>query len=94
MATEFLKYDKGKLQYGLIPPEVLEEMAKVLTYGAEKYGKDNWKLNTDLDRYIDALYRHLAAWRMGEELDQESDLHHLSHAITNIAFLIYLTKEQ
>lgn len=42
-------------------------------------------------RYLDALYRHLQAYRSGESHDPESGLHHLSHALTNIAFLHYLT---
>lgn len=42
-------------------------------------------------RYLDALYRHLNAFRLGETHDHESGLHHLSHALTNIAFLHYLS---
>lgn len=41
-------------------------------------------------RYLDALYRHLEAFRSGETLDPESSLHHLAHALTNLAFLHYL----
>lgn len=94
MAEQFMKFDDGKLQYSLIPPEVLEEMAKIFTYGANKYEKNNWRKNKDLDRYVDALYRHMEAWRAGEINDKESGYNHLSHAITNLAFLISLTKEK
>ena len=41
-------------------------------------------------RYLDALYRHLQAYRFGETVDPESGLHHLTHALTNVAFLHYL----
>lgn len=88
-STDFIKYDSGKLQYSLIPPIATRELAKVLTYGANKYKANNWKKVDDKSRYIDALYRHLEAWRSGESIDTESGLSHLSHALTNITFLIY-----
>ena len=88
-STDFIKYDNGKLQYSLIPPIALEELAKTLTYGANKYEANNWKNVDDKSRYVDALYRHLEAWRSGKSVDYESGLSHLSHALTNIAFLIY-----
>jgi len=44
----------------------------------------------DDSRYVGALYRHLEAWRDGEEVDTESSMPHLWHAMTNLAFLIEL----
>ena len=83
-----LKYDDGKLQYGLIPPETTKALAEVLTFGAKKYAKDNWKLlENGKERYLDALYRHLEAYRTGEYLDSESNLPHLSHCLCNLAFI-------
>lgn len=35
------KFDNDKPMMNLLPFEALEEVAKVLTYGANKYGKDN-----------------------------------------------------
>lgn len=92
--TDFLKFDEGKLRYNLIPPSSTKALAKVLTYGANKYSPNNWRKVDNIDRYIDALYRHLEAWRSGEECDPESGFTHLEHAITNVAFLIELTKEK
>jgi deoxycytidylate deaminase len=89
VVTDFMKFDTGKLRYSLIPPVALEELAKVLGYGAKKYKANNWKNVDDKSRYVDALYRHLEAWRSGKSADSESGLSHLSHALTNIAFLIY-----
>ena len=37
------KDDDGKLRYDLIPPLALEEVVRVLTFGAEKYGPNNWR---------------------------------------------------
>lgn len=87
-----MKFDTGKLQYSLIPPETTQALAEVLTFGARKYAPDNWMLvENGEQRYLDALYRHLNAFRLGETHDPESGLHHLSHALTNIAFLHYLS---
>ena len=37
LKTEGVKLDQGKLQYELIPPELLEATADILTFGAKKY---------------------------------------------------------
>lgn len=89
-----LKYDTGKLRFSLIPPETTRALAQVLTFGAEKYAPNNWQLvENGQERYLDALYRHLEAHRLGEYLDPESGLPHLSHVLTNAAFLHYLTQK-
>jgi len=86
--VEGRKFDQGKPRYGLLPPLALQEMARVLTHGAEKYDAGNWKHVPDsLERYFDALQRHVWAWKMGEKLDPDSGIHHLAHALANVAFL-------
>jgi hypothetical protein len=86
--TQGWKFDSGKLEYGLIPPHALEEMVKVLTVGAKKYDRDNWRYVDDGQRrYFDAAQRHLWAWKRGETTDPESGIHHLAHAMTNLFFL-------
>lgn len=82
------KFDGGKLRYGLIPPLAQAEMVKVLTFGAEKYEPDNWKYVPDsLNRYFDAMERHIWAYKMGEKIDPESGIHHLAHAMCCLSFL-------
>lgn len=84
------KFDADKLRYDLLPAEFEEAVAKVLTHGAKKYAPNNWQLvENPQERYYAALRRHIAAWRMGEKIDKESGLSHLSHAATNIMFLLY-----
>lgn len=86
-----MKFDTGKLLYSLIPPETLKALAEVLTFGAQKYAPNNWMLVENGEtRYLDALFRHLEAFRSGETHDSDSKLHHLSHVLTNVAFLHYL----
>lgn len=81
------KYDDGKVQYTLIPPRALREVAEVLTYGAVKYSPYNW-VGVASTRYLAATYRHLEQFRLGNKHDLESGLNHLAHAITSLLFLL------
>ena len=83
-----LKADQGKLRYDLIPLEVLEGLAEVLTHGALKYKENSWQ-GIEKHRYVAAAFRHFMAWLRGEKLDPDSGLHHLKHAIMNLAFLLF-----
>lgn len=87
---DFLKFDSNKPRLSLVPSSLVIGVAKVLTYGAKKYKPDNWRKVKSRERYIDALERHLLAYKSGEELDPESGLHHLEHLACNAAFLIEL----
>jgi hypothetical protein len=86
--TEGRKFDAGKAEYGLIPPHALHAMVEVLTIGAQKYARDNWKYVEDRERrYFDAMQRHIWAWKRGEINDPEDNLHHLAHAMCCLMFL-------
>lgn len=83
------KFDGNKTRYDLLPPKALDEFAKVLTFGASKYGPENWKQLDDLtNRYFAAAQRHLWAFKRGESHDDESGFHHLAHALCCIAFML------
>jgi len=82
------KNDKGKLRMDLIPPEVEEALAEVLTHGAEKYDDRNWEKGIKYSRVYAALRRHLLAWMKGEKIDSEWGLNHLAHAYCCLAFLL------
>lgn len=84
---ETIKHDKGKPDFTLIPQEALLEVAKVFTYGAEKYGVFNYSHGTDYRRYIAAANRHLNQWLRGEDLD-ESGTNHLGNAIASIMMVL------
>lgn len=84
------KFDDGKTRYDLLPPEALEAVARVLTFGATKYGDRNWEQGIEEGRLYGAAQRHLwADWR-GEKLDPESGMPHLWHAACNLCMLIAL----
>lgn len=85
-----VKADGGKMQPRLLMqsmPNAVSEICEVLTYGANKYTPDNWK-KVEADRYTDALYRHLLAFHAGEQVDSETNKHHLAHAACCILFLL------
>lgn len=85
----FMKHDEGKVMVSLVDPEFIIGVGQILTFGAAKYEKNNWQLNTDLDRYKDAALRHLYAYLNGELTDPESGYPHLDHAACNLMFLRY-----
>lgn len=87
------KYDDGKLQFSLVPPYALAEVARNLTAGLEKYKqRNNWQLVPNAEqRYLDALYRHLEAHRRGEIFDTESstpNMPHMAAVAVNAMFLL------
>lgn len=90
------KFDSNKLQYGLLPILSMKDVVKVLTYGAKKYEKDNWKYVPDGEnRYFDAALRHIWAHKEGEINDPETGMSHMAHAICCLMFIndLNLSKE-
>lgn len=83
------RYNEGKLLYGLIPSSWSTALAKVLTFGCEKYSPDNWKLGGDWRQARDSMERHWHAWASGESYDPESNCHHLAHLAWNALCLMW-----
>ena len=82
------KHDSAKPRMDLIPPKMEMEVARVLSFGAEKYSAENWRQVPDLRRrYISAAKRHINAVQQGEEHDEETGLHHAAHAVCCLMFL-------
>lgn len=88
-----MKFDNEKLRWTLLPFDALEEIIKVLMLGAKKYADDNWKIvmreKDGPDRYLNAGFRHLSAYKQGKKIDSESGLLHLAHAGCCILFLLW-----
>jgi hypothetical protein len=85
------RFSKGKVRHDLIPSWVMEEVAKVYTYGTIKYDDNNWWKGLDWsENVIGPLKRHLNKWLRGEKLDNESNCHHLAMVIWQcIALMCY-----
>ena len=87
-ATVGIKFDGEKNRYDLIPPFALDAVAEVLTYGAAKYSPDNWKKLEDAEnRYWAAANRHMWAIRRGEDIDPESGMTHIAHAMCSMMYI-------
>ena len=90
-----MKFDGGKRDFTLLPWSAVEEIVKVLEFGAAKYSRDNWKHVEDgQHRYTKAAFRHLIAYNNGEINDPESGLPHLAHVGCCILFLLALEKPE
>lgn len=88
------KHDQGKPQLGLIDGDFLIGMGEVLTFGANKYGKHNWRNGIHTSRLVDATLRHFVSYMRGVDLDEESGMEHLYHAACCIMMLSVLSGSQ
>lgn len=95
MSDQTRKYDGDKPRPSLIPVEALDAMMIILEYGATLYDVDSWRLVPGATkRYVDALERHMMAWRKGEQYDEETGAPHIWHALTCMAFLVSVEGKQ
>ena len=90
-----VKDDQGKVKLSLTPGQIIRDVALVREYGVKKYhDPDNWK-KVELERYIDAFYRHwLAFVEDNGSIDEESGIEHYKHAACNMAFICELMKKR
>lgn len=77
-----------KVRLDLLPMIAQVQVARVFTFGAAQYGDQNWREGFSYSRCYGAALRHLAKWNLGEEVDDESGITHLAHAVANLMFLI------
>ncbi|MGL5219615.1 MAG: dATP/dGTP diphosphohydrolase domain-containing protein [Plesiomonas shigelloides] len=81
--------------WGAIPPHAELSVARVLTFGAEKYARDGWQVVENAEvRYMDAALRHLNAHRRGDLVDDESGESHLAHAACCILFMLDMQERE
>lgn len=87
------KADAGKLQITLVPTQIIRDIAEVRMYGNHKYHDPNsWK-QVEVERYRDALCRHLLAYLDDpKSVDEESGIPHYKHMACNMAFLCEMEK--
>lgn len=85
--TPGAKLDAGKNRLGLVMHGfalALEQVGKVGTFGATKYTPNGWiNVPNGVERYTDAMYRHLMLEAQGELLDPQTELFHAAHTAWN-----------
>jgi hypothetical protein len=86
--TEGLKFDGDKVDWSLLPIEAMEEVLKVLQFGAKKYARNNYRNGFDTNRLIAAALRHITSWQRGDDLDPETGLSHLAHGTCCLLMLL------
>ena len=81
----FKKFDSDKVDLSLMEPSAERHYCTIGGFGAEKYGRNNWKLAKleDISRYYAAMKRHENAELSGEYLDPESNKPHGWHSLWN-----------
>lgn len=77
---------KPALHY--VPMGPVYEAGLALTEGACKYGAHNWRdAGVRGSIYFDAALGHLTAWWEGEDVDEDSGVHHVTKAIAGLMVL-------
>lgn len=86
------KFDQEKNRLELIPPEAIEEMGWVYTFGAQKYADNNWMRGINYTRLLGAIKRHVKAIENCKDIDPEFKTMHAAHAAWGLFTLIYFMK--
>ena len=81
-----------KVPLHLVPPSASHYLAEALGDGAIKYGPYNWRSSgVSAMVYVGAAKRHLDAWLDGQDSAEDSDVHHLAHAMACLAIILDAT---
>lgn len=95
--TEGIKYDSGKLRLAEMMQDFrlpLAAVCQVWEFGADKYEKSNWKkVDNAVDRYTNALIRHLME-EDARPYDEESEILHAAHVAWNALARLYFIMDE
>lgn len=73
---------------GPVDPRVLAELGLAMMEGALKYGRHNYRVaGVRASVYYDAAFRHRAAWILGQDIDPDSGLSHITKLIATLTVL-------
>lgn len=86
------RYNDGKVDFSLLPLCTLEDEIRVWELGAKKYAEWNWLKGMDWSIPFACAMRHMMAWQAGEDIDKESGLPHIAHAMCNLRMLTLYAK--
>lgn len=87
-------YDQGKLPLANLPWAAIDAMNEVQAYGHKKYGDFyNYKKGMEVTRNLSCALRHIRDYLIGHDVDHESGLNPLAHALCRIAFVLENLKD-
>jgi len=76
---------RGKTRLDLLEPVAERAIADALAFGANKYGVRNYvTARIEARVYVAAMKRHIDAWLEGEDIAEDSGVHHLGHIGANV----------
>ena len=87
--TDAKRFNDGKVPMHLLPLWLLEDLAIHYGKGAEKYDPWNWLQGGSTDTCFGALMRHLTEWQAGQDLDEETQTHHMCAVAWNALALLH-----
>ncbi len=88
-------FKDGKLRWDLLPLEEIEDIVRLYTAGARKYGPNNWQnLPDGINRYKGALLRHLMEFERGNEIDPETGGYSLAAVAWNAIAMLWISKHK
>ena len=74
--------------YSGLPANVIKEVSIGMMEGAMKYGKHNYRTaGVRTSVYVDAAIGHIFDFWEGQDIDPDSDLHHITIAIASLFVL-------
>lgn len=86
-------YKDHKLRWDLLPLAEIEDIVRVYTAGADKYGPNMWQdLPDGYNRYKGAMLRHLMEYEKGNLVDEETGCLHLAAVAWNAIAMLYCSK--
>lgn len=84
-----------KVMMDLLPWRELEEIAKVYTAGAKKYGPNKWQgLPNGYQRYKGAMLRHLTELEKGNDVDPDTGCLHAAQVAWNAIAMLHCKMEE
>ena len=87
-------YKDHKLRWDLLPLAEIEDIVRVYTAGADKYGPNMWQgLPDGYNRYKGAMLRHLMEYEKGNPVDEETGCLHLAQVAWNAIAMLYCSKQ-
>ena len=81
--------DSNKPLVNHLDPYVRLRYGYLLRQGANKYGKNNWKLGQPTEAALESLHRHLAKFELGDVSED-----HLSAIIFNVQLIMKNEEKQ